>query len=158
MIRLLILAILTIYPVMLPGRRECIQERTEPIAQAVEAAQRENNVPPSVLIAAAFSETHLGCDPLSGGNWGAPISASRRHTAGGPVEAARSLQEGFLACGSWQGAISRFRSGSCRLPTTDPRSSYVGRVLRDVIRLCSQTGINLPENFLSHENIFRRHV
>lgn len=46
-------------------------------------------------------------------DWGAPSSSRDRHTPGTPDDAARALATGYAVCGSWRGAITRFRSGLC---------------------------------------------
>lgn len=61
----------------------------------------------------AFAETHLGCDHNEGGNWGAPIDAQHRHTAGTHMSAVRILSRSYTVCGNWDGAVMRFRTGLC---------------------------------------------
>lgn len=114
----ILLAILAIFPHMSGNNRQCIidhqpriaaqlREVSEPIAPGAP-------VPPMELTAAvAFAETHLGCDINEGGNWGAPIDRNHRHTAGTHMSAVRVLSRGFTRCGSWDGAILRFRTGLC---------------------------------------------
>lgn len=98
--------------------RHCIESRQQQIAQHLVNA-REIGVPPSLMLSVSFHESWVGCHPGEGGNWGAPVDRSHRHTAGTPEHAARALATSYRVCGTWSGAISRFRSGLC-----DPRPQY----------------------------------
>lgn len=108
--------------------RQCIIDRREIIANAIEESIREfPELDPEVLVAIGFSETHLGCDANEGGNWGAPISPTRRNVAGTPLQAARILWHSYQACGTWEAAARRFRTGLCN--PTPVGSSYAHRVM-----------------------------
>lgn len=96
--------------------RPCIRARATEIAQALEEAEREHGVPPSLMLAVGLLETHCGCAWGENGGWGAPVSPRRRHTAGTHLHAARALRRSREVCGSWEGAVSRFRWGLCRPP------------------------------------------
>ncbi len=92
----------------------CLVERQQEIATIIDnsiAAFPQIN--PAVLVSVGFLETHLGCDRGEGGGWGAPVNRHHRHTAGTPQQAALILWRSFEACGSWDGAARRFRTGSC---------------------------------------------
>lgn len=109
--------------------RACLERRAPAIASQVAAA---HGVPPSLLVAVGWHESHLGCAPRSGGCWGAPVSRSRRGTAGGVSEAASSLATGYRVCGTWAGAVARFRGGQC---APGAHAAYVARVLALAARL-----------------------
>lgn len=114
----ILIAILAIFPHMSGNNRQCIIDRQNFIASQLRDVSRPvapgAPVPPTELTAAvAFAETHLGCDINEGGNWGAPISASQRHVAGTHLSAVRVLSRGYVRCGSWDGAVMRFRTGLC---------------------------------------------
>lgn len=113
---LLLSAILSIYPHMSGHNRACIERNFDDIVMVAVNADHDMGVPPAVLYAVGFLETHLGCDQGEGGNWGAPIDRQHRHTAGRPSQAAASLATGYRVCHTWEGAISRFRSGRCQIP------------------------------------------
>lgn len=113
----IIIALLSIFPYMSGNNRQCIQRRQEAIAEALHETSGLG-VPVEVMTAVGFRETHLGCDEGEGGNWGAPIDPQHRHTAGTHLHAAQALMTGFGVCGSWDGAIRRFRTGSCRPSAT----------------------------------------
>lgn len=128
---IIVAAFLAIFPHMNGNNRRCIeQQQTRIVHQLREVAQPsapELPVPPVELTASvAFLETHLGCDVNEGGNWGAPISATRRHTAGTHMHAVRVLSIGFVRCGSWEGAVRRFRTGLCN-PERQSRNPVVQR-------------------------------
>lgn len=113
--RTLLTTLLAIYRP--PARvRPCLERTAEQIATAAADAQDHRGVPAEILLAVGWAETHLGCDAGEGGNWGAPISRSRRHTAGTPDHAARALAWGYRRCHDWPGAVAHFRCGMCRCP------------------------------------------
>lgn len=122
--------------------RACLTARQDQIVTQAADAQASRGVPVGVLLAVGFMESHLGCDRASGGCWGAPISPMRRRTAGTPDHAARALATSFRICGSWRGAISRFRCGLCRGPARYDR--YVNTALRIVRGLYRRAGIEEP--------------
>ena len=114
----ILIAILAIFPHMSGNNRRCIANQQERIAaqlrEVSEPIAPGAPVPPTELTAAvAFLETHLGCDINEGGNWGAPIDRNHRHTAGTHMSAVRVLSRGYQRCGSWDGAVLRFRTGLC---------------------------------------------
>jgi hypothetical protein len=124
----IVIAILALFPHMSGNNRRCIETQQDRIVQQLREVSQPYEpgapVPPTELTAAvAFAETHLGCDIHEGGNWGAPIDAQHRHTAGTHMNAVRALSRGYQRCGDWDGAIMRFRTGLC-----NPRRSPSERV------------------------------
>lgn len=114
---LILSAILALFPYMSGNNRACIATNRARIeAQLDESHARYPDVPMELLAAVAFAETHLGCDVGEGGNWGAPISRTRRHVAGTHLHAAGALHRSLAVCGTLDGAVRRFRVGLC-----DPR-------------------------------------
>ena len=140
--QLLLSAILSIFPYMSGNNRACIERNFDDIAMVAEAAERDMGVPPAVILAVGFLETHLGCDQGEGGNWGAPISRTRRHTAGTPAQAALALSHGYQVCHTWVGAISRFRSGQCRIPAR--MANYPRNAVRLINRMSLIAGTPSP--------------
>jgi hypothetical protein len=142
--QLILSAILAIFPYMSGNNRACIVQRQERIVQHATEGRTNHNVPELVMMAVGFSETHLGCDINEGGNWGAPISRHRRHTAGTPGQAAAVLRRSYEVCGNWSGAISRFRCGlcSCRGST----ASYTPRVIGLMRTISTRSGVPMPDN------------
>lgn len=124
-----VLAILGLFPYMSGNNRQCVVDRQVRIAEQLEETVRMG-VPVLVMAAVAFQETHLGCDRGEGGGWGAPIDRFHRHTAGTHVQAAQSLVNGMGACGSWEGAVIRFRTGACA-PRGGPGPAY-GRAVMNL--------------------------
>ena len=106
-----IVALLAAYPHL--AHRACVEARAPQIAADADAAAARHGVPVETLLAVAVLESHLGCAPRSGGCWGAPVSRTRRQTAGRADHAASALALGYRRCGSWPGAVSHFRSGRC---------------------------------------------
>lgn len=147
--QLLLTALLHMFPYMSGNNRACIERNFDSIAQVAEAAERDNAVPAAVILSVGFLETHLGCDVGEGGNWGAPISAARRHVAGTPAQAARVLERSFTVCETWNGAISRFRSGLCHIPQR--MHNYPVTAMRIVRRISHDANVPLPEN-LTHRS------
>lgn len=119
----------------------CIQRNLPRIAAQAQEGFDVHGVPPSILLVTGFTETHLGCDSNEGGNWGAPISRLRRHTAGTHLHAANAMRRSHEVCGDWLGAIARFRSGLCR--PTQPRYFHAIRSRVLLIRRLHQAA-NLP--------------
>jgi hypothetical protein len=107
-------ALLLAFPSL--AHRTCVRRRAGEIAAAAEAAARRHEVPVGLLLSVAVLESHLGCNPRSGGCWGAPISRTRRAVAGTADHAASALALGLRRCGSDEGAIAHFRWGHCRVP------------------------------------------
>lgn len=124
---LILSAILALFPHMSGNNRACIeQNRAHIAAQLDETHAAYPDVPLEVMAAVAFAETHLGCDAGEGGNWGAPISRDRRHTAGTHLHAAGALHRSLAVCGTVDGAIQRFRTGLC-----DPRRQTANLRVRE---------------------------
>lgn len=124
--------------------RPCLEARRDRIEiQAAEAAE-ENHVPVGVLLVIGWVESHNGCNPRSGGCWGAPIDRNHRLTAGRAGEAAHSLRMNFDNCHTWEGAISAFRSGSCH---TLRYRKYVTDVLWLIERAYAHVDEPLPPDF-----------
>lgn len=133
MTRALVLTLLAIWPRM--AARRCLESRADEIADHLETGRTAHGVPPEILASVGWHETWLGCHPGEGGGWGAPIDVRHRHTAGTPEHAARALARSYAVCGTWRGAVTRFRSGLCRLPAGDSREQYVASVMRLARRL-----------------------
>lgn len=138
--QILIVSLLNLY--MSGNNRACIQANQVQIASVLQDGEQNHGVPPLVLLSVGFMETHLGCDAGEGGNWGAPISRLNRHRAGTPAQAAMALQASYRACGTWLGAISRFRSGLCRIPRG--MAHYPRGVVRLMTMLSQRTNQSLP--------------
>lgn len=107
---LLLSVLLALLPVP-AARRACITSRRARIER--DAAAARSGVPVAVLLAVGWMEAALGCDPRSGGCWGAPISPSRRGVAGNAHHAAAALAWGYRRCTTTLGAVSHFRCGLC---------------------------------------------
>jgi len=138
----IVFTLLNLYPYMSGNNRACIERNQVQIASVLERGEKAYGVPPLVLLSVGFAETHLGCDAGEGGNWGAPISRFQRHRAGTPVQAAQALQASYRVCGTWLGAISRFRSGLCRIPRR--LAHYPRNVVRLMTRISERTNQPLP--------------
>lgn len=124
-----------------------ILTRRELIENVAHTSQESLGVPMGVILVVGFSETHLGSDAHEGGNWGAPIDAAHRHTAGAPIQAARVLARSYQVCGNdWQRAVARFRSGLC-VPHNPVHQRYVANVTSLVRRMYVRTGDPLPGGF-----------
>lgn len=125
----------------LPVQR-CMSHHAASVERVAARAASELQVPPSVLLATARRESHWGC--RGGHSWGAPHSRSHRFGIGTPMDAARALEHSFRVCGTWIGAVGRFRSGLCR-PWQHEHREYVRAVVRDVEAIHERTGEPLPE-------------
>jgi len=121
-----LVAILAIFPHMSGNNRACVESRRDRIVQQLTETTAAG-VPAPLMASVAFMETHLGCDRHEGGNWGAPIDRNHRHTAGTHMDAAQALLTGLQRCGTWDGAVMRFRSGMCRT-----QQAYAVRYVRIV--------------------------
>jgi len=117
-----------------PAQARMERARDSIIADA-DAASSLHDVPVELLLVVGYLETHLGTDAGEGGGWGAPIDRRHRHTAGTAATAARVLRTSFAVCGSWRGAVSRFRSGLCRPPGF--AVDYVRRAMSISARVCA---------------------
>lgn len=122
MIHAMLLQLLLTFPS--GPHQDCIRSRAPQIErQAARAVRRHRSVPPEMLIAVGFQETHLGC--VRGIGWGARL---RRSDRGNPaMAAARSLERGLRVCENRSGALRFFRTGKCR--ESDVGSPYASRVL-----------------------------
>ena len=124
-------ALLALYP--RSPARACVTARRPAILDALERAHRAHpDVPLGLLVAVGWHESHLGCARASGGCWGSPVDRHHRGTAGTPTDAARDLSSALRACGTTEGAIARFRGGSCR---PGRHTAYVARVAALAARL-----------------------
>lgn len=110
----LVAALLSLFP--RSPSLACLRARLDTITADAHAAAGQYGVPPALLLAVGFVETHLGCDRASGGCWGAPIDPQHRGTAGRASHAAQALATSYRVCGTWEGAVCRFRCGLCRCP------------------------------------------
>ena len=148
----IITALLLMFPHMSGHNRQCIETNREHITQQLREVQQPFEpgapVPPLELTAAvAFTETHLGCDHNEGGNWGAPVDGRHRHTPGTHMSALRVLSRSYTVCGTWDGAVMRFRTGLCdpRRQSSSPAVaqqgvSYLRRVKNLIRRMQSVSG------------------
>lgn len=116
----------------------------EQIAALVDDAEESYGVPAGVLLVVGFLETHLGTDHGEGGNWGAPIDARHRHTAGTAFNAAHVLAVGFGTCHTWLRAITYYRSGHCVFARrlVGYEAPYA---LRLIERIYDTAGVERPE-------------
>lgn len=130
-----ITVLLLLFPRMSHGNRECIVQRREAIVSQLREAEETFGIPPAIMASVAFVETHLGCDRNEGGNWGAPVSPTRRHSPGTHLHAARALATSWRVCGggTWEPAVLRFHVGLCRPGRR--RSAYANTVLTLTHRL-----------------------
>jgi len=128
--------LLTVLLGLFPHHRypACVARRAPQIAAHAESAYADHGVPPAVMLVVGLYESHWGCHPASGGCWGAPVDVRHRFTAGTPGHAARALARSYAVCGTWRGAVSRFRSGLCR-PWQVAHRAYVRNVMALVARL-----------------------
>lgn len=140
-VELLLLAFLHVFPrVPQPQRGRIAQRHDAIVAWATAGADL---VPPAVSLVVCMMETHLGTDDHEGGGCGTPIDVRHRHTAGTPAHHVRALARSFAVCGSWQGAVGRYRSGLCR-PRLPAHRAYVQRVMHWVARTHAEAGVPLP--------------
>ncbi len=117
------------------ARTRCVRARAATIIHDASAASAATGVPVEVLLVVGYLESALGCDPRSGGCWGAPISPRRRDVAGRASHAAAALAAGYRVCTTDLGAVSRFRYGLCRTPRRHNR----GYTPEDAMRWVSRT-------------------
>lgn len=140
----LLSALIAVLPPIPHPQRERIQLQKEMIVSMATASSARYRVPPSVLLVVGFMETHLGTDDGEGGGWGAPIDAQHPHIAGTSDHAAQVLARGRKVCGSWQGAVSWFRSGKCGPPPF--AETYVRNGMRLIERMHSRAGLRAPRD------------
>jgi hypothetical protein len=121
---------------MLPHLRHarCVEAHRADIVARADAAHETHGVPPAVLLVVGLLESHWGCNPRSGGCWGAPASRRHRFVAGTSDHAAAALARSYRVCGTWRGAVGRFRSGLCR-PWQAEHRAYVAQAMGLVARL-----------------------
>jgi len=143
MTELLFVTFLAMFPHFRYGT--CIETRRAQIVAHAADASREAGVPPGVLLVVGFLESSWGCHPASGGSWGAPIDPRHRLVAGTAYHATRALARSYAVCGSWRGAIGRFRSGICR-PWQANHRAYVARAIALIERLHTRSDTPLPEH------------
>lgn len=137
----LILAALLILRPHSPAR-SCIDARHDEIVSMATRSAETFDVPVALLLVVGFSETHFGCDPASGGNWGAPRDRNHRQTAGTSDSAASALALGYRECRTWLGAVSHFRCGRCgTCPAGQPGYTARGalRRVRQLNRLVARS-------------------
>lgn len=120
----------------------CLRSRADTIAAQARDAAAHRGVPAGLLLAVGFMESHLGCARSSGGCWGAPIDPQHRGTAGTPDHAAQALATSFRVCGSWDGAVCRFRCGLCRCP--DRHTRYAANAIGLARRIYTTAGEPVP--------------
>jgi hypothetical protein len=140
----LLAALIALLPPIPHPQRERIQLERAKIVSMAAASSARYRVPPSVLLVVGYLETHLGTDDGEGGGWGAPIDALHPHKAGTSDHAARILARGRRECGSWQGALSWFRSGQCLPPPFAQKYVHDGVWL--IERMHRRIGLRTPEH------------
>lgn len=144
-IELLFAALMALLPHVPQPMHGCMAQRHGHIIAQVAQAAATHGVPPAVLMVVGLLESHYGCAPGSGGCWGAPLDRRHRLTAGTPNQAAVALATSFRVCGTWRGALSRFRCGLCRCPERLIRGYTPGFAARLVERVHERAGLALPE-------------
>ncbi len=117
------------------ARTRCIERRAPEIVAEASASAERHGVPPAIMLSIGLHESAFGCDPASGGSWGAPLS--RRHRGfgvrtGNGERSASALALGFRMCGTWPGAVAMFRCGRCRC------GALVGYSPANAMRLAQQ--------------------
>jgi len=149
------LALLSVVPTPPRSMRPCLDRGAHSIPSAAAEAATAYDVPVGVLLVAAWLESHAGCDPASGGCWGAPIDARHRLTAGRASHAASALSLGFRGtarrrgCGTWEGAVSHFRCGLCRCPPPPGGGYTAAYAIGLAERVYLRAGVVLPEQLRS---------
>lgn len=130
-ILVLLAALLDLHPFPAVEAR-CVERHRLEIASRVWRVEQELGVPGGLLLAVGFYESHDGCDPRSGGNWGAlrrrPRAAPPPRVPGTVEDAGRALAAGYAVCGTWEGAASRFRCGLCVCPPDHDRPLRAGEL------------------------------
>ena len=136
-------ALLSLLPPLPASRRPCVERRHDAIVAAASATADARAVPVGLLLSVALFESHWGCAPGSGSCWGAPVDTRHRLTAGTPDHAAAALARSFAVCGTWTGAVGRFRAGLCR-PWQAAHRAYVARVMRYAARTYDRAAVPVP--------------
>jgi hypothetical protein len=144
-IELLFAALLAILPGVPQPMHGCMRRRHDRIVEEIARAADRHGVPPAVLLVVGLLESHYGCAPGSGGCWGAPIDRAHRLTAGTPDHAAVALAHSFEACGTWAGAVARFRCGLCRCPARIVRGYTPEFAARLIERVHRRAGVPAPK-------------
>lgn len=148
-------AILAIFPHS--PNFNAIQRNSANITAHIADAQGIYGVPAGVFAVVGFMETHLGTDANEGGGYGAPTNRFHRHTPGTADDAARALRRAYFGCyKSWEGAISRFRSGMCVIPATDYRRPYVVRALSLITQVYAHVGQAVPPEIIMNSPTLNR--
>ena len=126
----------TIFPHMPLSHRRCLRSHEVDVTGAAAQAAETTGVPVAVILAVGFLESHLGCDPASGGSWGSPINRGHRLVAGSPLRAAEDLATSFRVCRkvSWEAAVSRFRCGLCRCRLPMVQNGYTPAYTMQLVR------------------------
>jgi hypothetical protein len=137
MARLMFLALMALF--RHNSQYACMHRMGDQIAEKAEQAASTHHVPLGLLLAVGMKETHCGCDEP---DWGAPLSRRFRHVPGTVDTAAQALERSYAVCGTWRGAVTRFRSGLCTLHAGDPRLGYVADVMSIAQRI--YVGAGLP--------------
>ena len=121
--------------------RQCMTDHRDAIVASIGEAETAG-VPAAVMLAVGFLESHNGCDPNSGGNWGAP-DHNNRIGGGRAPHAASALLLGHRACPrrGWLGAVSFFRCGACACDPSRIVGYTPGYALGVVRRLHSAAGL-----------------
>ena len=136
-------ALLTLHPLIPNRMRSCMMLNRESISQMASDGSLSTGVPPAVLLMVGFFESHLGCNPRSGGSWGSPVDNTHRHIAGTPRRAADDLATSYRVCGTWLGAVSRFRCGLCRCRPSLLRGYSPSYLMGQVQRVELTAGVEL---------------
>lgn len=138
MIHLLLTTLLALYPHS--PASACVRSRAARIANDARAASEAHHVPATLLVAIGWFESHLGCNPRSGGSWGSPSGRAHRHRAGSAWHTARDLATSFRVCHSWPAAVARYRCGLCRCtPPVGYRPRHVLSLVRRLNRAWAAT-------------------
>lgn len=141
MAHLVLAALLAMFPHN--PQRACMLARADAIAEQADAAAAHWHVPAGLLLVVGFLETHDGCDAGEGGGWGSPIDRRHRHTAGTADSTARGLAHSYAACGTWLGALHRYRVGLCNGRERVGYSAETAWRLFERVRL--RAGVTAPE-------------
>ena len=140
-------ALLVLYPGIPNRERSCMMLNRESIIQMAADSSEATGVPPAVLLLVGFFESHLGCDPRSGGCWGSPVDNRHRNIAGTPRRAADDLATSYRVCHTWVGAVSRYRCGLCRCRSSVLHGGYSAEYLmRQVQRLKFTAGVEMTND------------
>lgn len=148
---------LSILPPIPQPMRSCVVRRNDEIVQMAQAGYEVHQVPVTLLLMVGFLESHWGCHPRSGGCWGAPIDPQHRLTAGTSNHAARALATSYRVCGTWEGAMNRFRCGLCVCRPSMIVGYTPEYAIHQVERLHERLWLPLPDNFRRNSNRRQTH-